>query len=94
MLSAALARSIPMSTSKTYYIYIMASLTGTLYVGVTNSAYFRSIEHREGRNPRSFTSRYKINRLVYYECFTYVHNAIAREKEIKGWRRVRKIRTH
>ena len=74
-----------------YFVYIMASISGTLYVGVTNSAYFRTLDHKEGRNPGSFTSRYKIDRLVYYEIFSYVQNAISREKEIKGWRRARKI---
>ena len=80
-----------MSRTHVYYVYIMASISGTLYTGVTNSAYFRTIEHREGRNPGSFTSRYKIHRLVYYEVFKYVNNAIARETEIKGWKRSKKV---
>ena len=77
--------------TKIYYVYIMTSISGTLYVGMTNSAYFRTIEHKEGREINSFTRRYKVNRLVYFETFKYVHSAIAREKEIKGWRRSKKI---
>jgi putative endonuclease len=81
----------PMGAHRVCFVYIMASSSGTLYVGVTNSAYFRSLDHKSGRNPGSFTSRYKVDRLVYFETFEYVNNAIAREKEIKGWRRSRKI---
>jgi putative endonuclease len=75
---------------KRYYVYIMASLSGTLYSGVTNSVGRRSHEHKCGEGS-SFTARYEVNRLVYYEVFHYVNNAIAREKQIKGWRRSRKV---
>src|SRR5208337_2975599 len=75
---------------KRYYVYIMSSLSGTLYTGVTNSVGRRSQEHKCGEGS-SFTSRYEVNRLVYYEVFRYVNNAITREKQIKGWRRSRKI---
>jgi putative endonuclease len=72
-----------------YYTYIMASSSGTLYVGMTNCIEDRARQHREGRGS-DFTRRYKVNRLVYYECFRYVLNAIRREKEIKGWTRAKK----
>jgi putative endonuclease len=75
---------------KRYCVYIMASLSGTLYTGVTNSVRRRSLEHKCGEGS-SFTARYEVDRLVYYEVFRYVNNAIAREKQIKGWRRSRKV---
>ena len=75
---------------KRYYVYIMASLSGTLYIGVTNSIRRRSAEHKAGEDP-GFTSKYEVNRLVYFEVFQYVNNALDREKELKGWRRSRKI---
>ena len=75
---------------KRYYVYIIASLSGTLYTGVTSSIARRSQEHQWGEGS-SFTAKYEVNRLVHYEVFRYVNNAIAREKQIKGWRRSRKV---
>jgi len=75
---------------KRYSVYIMASLSGTLYTGVTNSVCRRSLEHKWGEGS-SFTAKYGVNRLVYYEVFRYVNNAIAREKQIKGSRRLREV---
>jgi putative endonuclease len=80
----------PGAREKCYYVYMMASLTGTLYTGVTNSIGRRSAEHKFGEGSQ-FTARYGVNRLVYYEAFHYVNNAIGREKQIKGWRRSRKV---
>jgi putative endonuclease len=74
--------------TRLYYVYIMASGTGTLYV--TNSIYQRVLQHQEGVAD-GFTKKYGVNKLVYFEVFHYVGNAIAREKEIKGWRRSKKI---
>ncbi len=73
-----------------YYIYFMTNRTRTLYVGVTNDLLRRVDEHRRGTTG-GFTSRYKLNRLVYFEHFDYINDAIAREKEIKGWVRRKKI---
>jgi len=73
-----------------YYVYIMGSLSGTLYTGVTNSVRRRSSEHKDGVGSE-FTARYHVDRLLYFEVFQYVGNAIAREKEIKGWRRSKKV---
>jgi putative endonuclease len=73
-----------------YYVYIMASLSGTLYTGVTNSIYARALQHKDGETP-GFTQKYGCNRLVYYEAFRDVRAAIRREKEIKGWVRKKKI---
>ena len=72
-----------MSGEKRYYVYIMASRSLTLYVVVTNSIYLRALQHKKGE-AEGFTKRYRINRLVYYETFMYIGNAIAREKQIKG----------
>ncbi len=76
--------------ARNYYIYIMTNRAHMLYVGVTNNLYRRVDEHRRGATP-SFTSKYKMNRLVYFEHFEYIGDAIAREKEIKGWVRRKKI---
>jgi putative endonuclease len=73
-----------------YYVYIMASKSRVLYVGITNDIFWRVWEHRNNVNP-GFTSKYRIHRLVYFEMFKYVGNAIAREKRIKGWLREKKV---
>ena len=73
-----------------YHVYILASATGVLYVGVTNHLERRIAQHKEKRLP-GFTKRYSISRLVYFEPFGDVRNAIAREKEIKCWRREKKV---
>ncbi len=65
-----------------YYVYILSSRSRTLYTGVTNNLARRISEHRQGLVP-SFTSRYRIDRLVYYEPYQDVRAAIAREKQIK-----------
>lgn len=76
--------------SGTYYVYILGSRSRRLYAGVTNDLQRRVIEHREERVP-GFTKQYKINRLVHFEMFGDIRVAIAREKEIKGWRREKKV---
>lgn len=75
---------------KTYYVYIMASRSLTLYTGVTNSIFRRALQHKRGEID-GFTKRYKINRLVYYETFHQVGNAIAREKQVKSWTRAKRL---
>jgi putative endonuclease len=74
-----------------YYVYILASRSRTLYIGVTNNLLNRITQHRTGK-ARSFSSRYKTHRLVYYERFQYGNNAIAREKYLKHFTREEKIR--
>jgi putative endonuclease len=74
-----------------YYVYIMSSLSRTLYAGVTNELERRVSEHKEGL-PGSFTARYHINRLVYCEHFGDIDPAIAREKEIKRLTRRQKVK--
>ncbi len=73
-----------------YYVYIMASASRVLYVGMTNDLSRRVREHRAEQN-EGFTKQYCVHSLVHYETFGYVLNAIAREKEIKGWRREKKL---
>jgi putative endonuclease len=75
---------------KRYYVYIMASKSRTLYVGITGFLMPRVIQHKAGETG-GFTRRYKITRLVYYEVFQYVNNAIVRKTEIKNWRREKKV---
>lgn len=75
------------------YVYILANEHHTtLYVGVTSSLRRRVYEHREKIDPNSFTARYGITKLVYYETFHSIEDAIAREKQIKaGTRRKKKL---
>ena len=74
-----------------YYVYILANSTNTvLYTGVTSDLIRRVWEHRQGADPKSFTSRYHVHRLVFFEDTTDVRAAIQREKQIKGWNRARK----
>jgi putative endonuclease len=76
--------------SHTYYVYILASRPRNLYIDVTNDLQRRMIEHRQGLVP-GFTMRCRIFRLVYCEEFGDIREAIAREKEIKAWRREKKL---
>ena len=76
---------------KQYYVYLMSSFRQTLYVGVTNDLHRRVHQHKTKAYPDSFTARYNINRLVYYEVFNNINDALAREKQIKSWRRSRKV---
>jgi putative endonuclease len=75
---------------KTHYVYMMASRSLNFYTGITNSIYNRALQHKQG-DVDGFTKRYNINRLVYYETFTQIGNAIAREKQIKSWTRAKRI---
>lgn len=73
-----------------YFTYIVCSRSGTLYIGMTNDIYRRALEHKAGTF-EGFASKYGCNRLVYYESFDDVRKAIDREKQLKGWRRSKKI---
>jgi putative endonuclease len=72
-----------MPREKRYYVYILASISRVLYVGVTGFLVARVLQHKSGGTD-GVTRRYRVHRLVYYETFQYVNNAIAREKEIKS----------
>jgi len=73
-----------------YFVYVMCSNSGTLYIGMTNSVYRRALEHRQGEI-EGFAEKYHCTRLVYYEGFDDVRKAIDREKQLKGWVRRKKI---
>ena len=77
-------------SNRTYYVYIMANKSCTLYTGVTCDLARRVAEHRQKLVP-GFTERYNITQLVYFEVFGEIRSAIDREKLIKGWLRCRKI---
>ena len=74
-----------------YYVYILTNRRNTvLYTGVTSDLYNRVLEHRKKVNP-GFTARYNIYKLVYYEPYGYIYDAIEREKQIKAGSRQKKI---
>jgi putative endonuclease len=75
---------------KQYFVYIMSSPTGTLYTGVTSELQRRVYQHKH-KLIIGFTQKYNVTRLVYFETFGDVRDAIAREKQIKGWLRRKKI---
>jgi putative endonuclease len=74
-----------------YSVYIMASRSHNLYIGVSNDLARRVGEHKD-HTVEGFTARYNLDRLVWYESYHYIRNAIAREKQLKGWVREKKIR--
>jgi putative endonuclease len=73
-----------------YYVYIMASHSRRLYIGITNDLIRRVYEHKQKLVP-SFTQRYNITSLVYFETTTDVNAALTREKQLKKWNRQKKI---
>src|SRR5208337_5575361 len=73
-----------------YHVYILASASGVLYTGVTNFLERRVAQHKAKLCP-GFTAAYDVTRLVYFEPFTDVRTAISREKQIKNWRREKKL---
>jgi len=74
----------------TYHVYIMASASRTIYIGVTNNLERRIWQHKTGQY-EGFSKRYRTTRLVHIEEFGDVHEAIAREKQLKGWLRAKKV---
>jgi len=73
-----------------YHVYILASKSRVIYVGITGFLMARVLRHRAGEGG-AFTHKYRVHRLVYFESFQNVENAIARETEIKKWRREKKV---
>ncbi len=73
-----------------YFVYIMASISKVVYIGITNNVYERTLQHKQGIN-QGFTKKYKCHKLVYYETYTSVYEAITREKQLKNWHRQWKI---
>jgi putative endonuclease len=81
---------MPSRQQKIYFVYIMTNRSKTLYTGVANSLIRRVREHKLGIGS-GFTAKYKLDRLVYFERFDDIRNAIEREKQIKSWLRIKKI---
>lgn len=79
-----------MSRRTTYWVYILTNRSGTLYVGVTNDLARRLAEHAASGD-ETFAGRYHLDRLVYAEPYPDVRDAIRREKQLKGWRRIKKV---
>ena len=80
-----------MSKHQSYYVYILANQTNVaIYTGITNDLIRRVYEHKTNADSRSFTARYSIHKLVYFESSTSSRAAIEREKQIKGWKRAKK----
>jgi len=77
---------------KAYFIYIMSNKSRRLYVGMTSELQSRVFQHKRGWYKGSFTARYKFDMLVYFESFSHPSEAIEREKEVKAWRREKKLR--
>ena len=74
-----------------YYVYMLTNATGTvLYTGVTNDLIRRVYEHKTNADPNSFTAKYTVHKLVYFEETSSRYEAISREKQIKGWSRKKK----
>jgi len=81
-----------MKEEKYYYVYINTNkLHHVFYTGVTNNILNRNYQHKSGENKRSFTNKYNVNKLVWYENYNNIYDAIAREKQIKGGSRKKKI---
>ncbi len=77
---------------KTYYVYIVSSkLRTVIYIGITSDLERRTQEHQDGSYENSFTSKYNCKYLIYYEEFNEVHQAIAREKQLKKWNKQKKL---
>jgi len=76
--------------SKTYYVYILGNSRPTLYIGVTNNLVRRVWEHKKGLVD-GFTKKYGLKKLLYFEQFSYVEDAIRREKQLKHWNRKWKL---
>ena len=79
-------------SERTYAVYILASRrNGTLYIGVTNNLSLRTHQHRQGKGS-IFTAKYGVKALVWYEYYTDINEAIAREKQLKKWERKWKLK--
>ena len=83
-------KNLAKSQDRSYYVYILTNSVRTLYVGVTNDLRRRVYEHKRKLMP-GFTEKYNITWLAYFEETSNIVSAIAREKQIKGWRRSKKL---
>jgi putative endonuclease len=76
--------------ARTYYTYIMSSRTKVLYIGITSNLELRVQQHKQGQHD-GFTKEYRCHRLVFFERHATAASAIAREKQLKGWKRAKKL---
>lgn len=76
--------------TNTYYVYILANNSGTLYIGVTNNISRRVYEHKQ-KLVEGFTKKYNVDKLIYFEECSNIYDAIQREKQLKGWTRAKKL---
>jgi putative endonuclease len=77
---------------KDYFVYILSNSAATLYIGFTGSLDERIYQHNIRSDPKSFVSRYNLNRLVLVETYPTAAQGIAREKQLKGWSRAKKLK--
>jgi putative endonuclease len=84
--------SAPLLPLETYFVYVISNKSRRLYVGITSQLELRVFQHKHKLFDNSFTSRYCFDMLVYFESFSDVYRALDREKELKGWRREKKLR--
>jgi len=77
---------------KDYAVYILSNSAATLYIGVTGNLDERLFQHDARQDPKSFASRYNLHRLVFVETYPTARQAIAREKQLKGWSRAKKLK--
>ena len=73
-----------------FYVYVLSNISKMLYIGVTNNLERRILEHKNKLIP-GFSEKYNLHRLIYFESFGDIRDAIVREKQLKGWVRVRKV---
>ena len=77
---------------KDYVVYILSNSAATLYIGVTSNLDERLFHHHDQHAPENFASRYNLHRLVFVETYPTANQAIAREKQLKGWSRTKKLK--
>src|SRR5580704_2569948 len=82
---------MPSPRQHCYSVYILESLSGTLYIDISSDLMLRVRQHKH-HSFEGFTAQYQVDRLLYFETYADVGNAIQREKQLKGWRREKKIR--
>ena len=78
-------------SQKQYFVYITASINKVLYIGYTDNLLKRIYQHKKGHYDNAFTKKYKVNKLIYWEIYDRKEDALRREKELKGWKRDKKI---
>ncbi|MBU2542235.1 GIY-YIG nuclease family protein [Patescibacteria group bacterium] len=78
--------------AKIYYVYIIASISKVVYIGFTDSLFKRIKEHKKGSYDNAFSKKYKVNKLVYWEHFYNKKEALDREREMKKYRREKKVK--